>query len=995
MSVSKPAYIVRRQSVVGHEGEWVKMFDPPTASPDTPERLDPTNPVPECMSKAGLQSTSGTPKTVQRDGLHGTKMRTWDGLKELLFYTWADKENPSANSGTWPGPTTRVPRGVVYHAESEGHGPPPHTIHWHGIEPTPINDGVGHCSMEVGHYVYQFQPNFIGTYFYHCHRNTVQHFEFGLYGMLLIDPPDAFFATLNDSTIPIGACRDGKFRTAAYLAKFPQFPGFNSTALDAPDPLGQYQTHPHAMTVTYDVEALWVMDDRDSVWSDLAPDARATYPRHGNNPGVDDQFHQNPGGSGFFAFNQFNADYWFVTGVPVPAHKGGTGTIASGVVVPPALNSGKSGMQVSINAKVGQTILIRCLDAAYNCLELTLPVDSVIIAWDGRAMGVPPYGQYNEPYLVPANSPIHMSVARRCDILVRPTSPISSFATAKFVDARGQIPGLERVLCTAQIPFLIEGAPLGDMSISGTVKDQADAPVAGVTMTLAGAASKTVVTDASGNFTLSDLTDGSYTVTPSLAGYTFSPDNRNVTIRGVSVAAQNFAGAPESSSHTVSGKLSDDTGKAIAGATISVSGAAAQSTVTDASGNFSLTGLSNGKFTLTPSLAGVAFTPPARDVSINGANATGQNFVATQDASTFAITGVLTDATGAALASTTVTLSGGATRTVVTDASGRYSFTGLPNGNYIVSVSLAGYSFTPTSRNVTLSGANIGGGDFAGGQAASTSVVSGTMTNQAGARMAGVLITMTGAANMTIVTDASGNYSFSGLRAGQYTLTPSFTGVTFTPPSRIVKVGDGAASSAQDFIGTQPVVTLSLSGTVTNQSGAGVAGVSVALSGDASKTAVTNSSGKYSFTGLIGGNYTVTPTISGMVLDPIRKDVLITSSNAVGVDFVATQITASLAISGSVAFQSGAPVAGASIVLSGTEDKTVVTDVSGNFSFNGLANGFYAVTPSLGGNACAPAKRNVFVNGANITGQNFVASEAGAGFRQTLWFPVVKKGPGI
>ena len=48
--------------------------------------------------------------------------------------------------------------------------------------------------------------------------------------------------------------------------------------------------------------------------------------------------------------------------------------------IPAALNSGRAGSQVAINAKVGQTILIRCLDAAYAGAEITFPVDAVIMS---------------------------------------------------------------------------------------------------------------------------------------------------------------------------------------------------------------------------------------------------------------------------------------------------------------------------------------------------------------------------------------------------------------------------------------------------------------------------------------------------------------------------------------------------------------------------------------------------------------------------------------
>ena len=55
---------------------------------------------------------------------------------------------------------------------------------------------------------------------------------------------------------------------------------------------------------------------------------------------------------------------------------------------------------------------------------------------------------------------------------------------------------------------------------------------------------------------------------------------------------------------------------------------------------------------------------------------------------------------------TTVTLSGAASVATMANASGNYTFTGLANGDYTVTPSASGYTFTPGSQTIALNGAN-------------------------------------------------------------------------------------------------------------------------------------------------------------------------------------------------------------------------------------------------------------------------------------------------
>jgi PKD repeat protein len=85
-------------------------------------------------------------------------------------------------------------------------------------------------------------------------------------------------------------------------------------------------------------------------------------------------------------------------------------------------------------------------------------------------------------------------------------------------------------------------------SVSGTVSTSAGAGIAGVTVST-GTTSTT--TNSSGSYTLSSLANGTYTLTPSLGGYTFSPSSSSVTVSGANITGKNFTGTPVSNTPPV------------------------------------------------------------------------------------------------------------------------------------------------------------------------------------------------------------------------------------------------------------------------------------------------------------------------------------------------------------------------------------------------------------------------------------------------------------
>jgi hypothetical protein len=214
--------------------------------------------------------------------------------------------------------------------------------------------------------------------------------------------------------------------------------------------------------------------------------------------------------------------------------------------------------------------------------------------------------------------------------------------------------------------------------------------------------------------------------------------------------------------------------------TLTLPGGGTMTTSADGSGNYSFGNLANGSYTVTPTKTGQTFSPGSQNVSVGSSNISGVNFTM----QTWGISGSI----GTTASGTTVQLSGSQGSTTHPDASGNYTFSNLPNGNYTITPINSGFTFNPVSQPVFLGGANVTNVSFAA-TANPTWSISGTISPSS--LGANIPIALSGSATGNATTDNGGNYSFGNLRNGSYTVTPTQTGETFTPSSQPATINNG------------------------------------------------------------------------------------------------------------------------------------------------------------------------------------------------------------
>lgn len=194
-----------------------------------------------------------------------------------------------------------------------------------------------------------------------------------------------------------------------------------------------------------------------------------------------------------------------------------------------------------------------------------------------------------------------------------------------------------------------------------------------------------------------------------------------------------------------------------------------------------------------------ANTGPARVGTLTVA---GQTVTVNQDVAPACTYSINPTSAGVAAAggagSVSVTTPGGCNWTAVSNAAW-ITITGgaAGTGNGTVSYSVAANAGAARTGTMTIAGQTFTVNQLAAGGGGFT--VTGKTMTAAGVKIPNVLMTLTGPITMTVI--SNGEFKFTGVPPGTYTLTPSLAGYTFTPTNRTVTVTNQNVGG-QNFIGT-------------------------------------------------------------------------------------------------------------------------------------------------------------------------------------------------
>lgn len=525
-----------------------------------------------------------------------------------------------------------------------------------------------------------------------------------------------------------------------------------------------------------------------------------------------------------------------------------------------------------------------------------------------------------------------------------------------------------------------------------------NAGIAGASLGYVNGGAQSATADGSGNYSLSVPRHWTGTVTPSLAGYAFSPSSRSYSDVGTNQTAQNY------SATLVVFTISGNAGIAYTSLSYPNGSGGTLTAYADVDGNYAFTVPMGWSGTVTPTHFNCTFTPADRSYSNVSANATGQDYAPTCGPWTYLIAG------NAGIAGA-VLQTGVPGQEATADSNGDYSLYVPAGWTGTITPSKPYCTFMPAQRSYTLVGADMLAENYlanchdpgyvitgnAGAPGATIGFTGGVPTTaDAGGKYSilvpphwsgsvtpskagctfgplsesfvdvvadfqappffanctppivmiagntgtpGATLNYNDGSPQAVAADGSGNYTFFVPQHWSGGVMPAKPGCTFTPPSR----GYNDVMFPLTFENyTAQCTAFLISGS------AGIAGATLSYNTGSPQTATADGSGNYSFLVPAHWNGTVTPSAAGCTFSPTQRSYVDVTSDKPIEDYMPSCV---FSISGN------AGIAGASLDYYDNGAKTAVADGSGDYTFSVPLHWSGTVIPSLTGSMFTPAQR--------------------------------------
>ncbi|MFC1567066.1 carboxypeptidase regulatory-like domain-containing protein [bacterium] len=460
------------------------------------------------------------------------------------------------------------------------------------------------------------------------------------------------------------------------------------------------------------------------------------------------------------------------------------------------------------------------------------------------------------------NDVITETTSTQIDEAINPTVKTLTFTTGKLDSGTYLVVGYD-----AAGNYDCNFFTIKDFTIAGHISDLYRDGISAITVDLSGNNIwKTTKTNSDGNYEFTNLEPGDYTVTVNPGNYTFISGREETNIsEQYPNQTVNFSESNTNAtfgSYIIWGEIKDVNGYPI-DTFIKLSGPGVdQYTYTDINdcGYYQFKNLEPGTYTITPFEGDNLYTSDqkSKQITVSSSNIA-VYFTGTYIGPLYTINGYIKDNKGKSIPNTLVELRDDRIDvkniTKLTDNNGYYEFTNLLKGGaYTITAKHGDYTFNYISQDCS----NLRGNEqlnFTGSYIGNTYSIAGTVKDIKGLPVSGALVTLSGETNNSLITDNNGYYEFANLIPADYTITLEHEDYIFDSTSQTYQ--NLCTNKTLNYLGT--LVTYKISGYIKDTSAVAIAGSTVTLSGSASATCLTDSNGYYEFTGLVKGDYTVTP----------------------------------------------------------------------------------------------------------------------------------------